>query len=1024
LNLSRRDFLKLSTAAPVGAFCLSLGMSSTVEAARKKRRKKEQYSKKIEGLQLKRTVCGVCPIGCGLEVRTSAQNIEHVEGDKRNPISNGRICSRVLALSFLNRSMDRVGFVAAAAAMEAGKVVEKVEDPWEDRIRHRKPGGTDWDAAKKCPKAGKAIQEIASKIISTRGTGETCTSIGLIGGPGMTNEEAYAAAKFCRGLGMLYVDSPARNGYLPAVKALGESFGRMAPTNHPGDIANSDCILIIGANPAVTHPVLMNHVHRAQLRGAKLIVVDPRATETTSKADMHVRLLPGTDMAFIGGMVYSLVRGLDPSARSADATVSIQNEYLRTHTDAMFKINKDFETIKNRGIFSGYDPDARRYDDSTWRYQFDHNGNLKIGEPRRDSVVTLNRLVESFYPFQDQQVADVCGIDAMALEDAVAVYRRTCMKGEAGAVILGNGALCSTNGPQVARAAAILQMLLGNIGVAGGGIYPLADFGNAQGVIDNGLAAEFLPGHLPYPTEDDKTISEYLENHLETTKEPRAKNEWARMGDYLISLLRAWYGGNTDLEQAFSCLPKRAKGVNYGYNGIFDAIEDGTIRGLIVFGDNPAVSAPDADRVKKALAKLEWLVVLDMVQSETATFWKEAAGAQTEVWLLNAASPLEKEGSFTNMGRWIQWAKAGISASRVGPTMRSELQVLTRLREAMLAEAPENFKKMTWDFMDALPALVAREINGYSGNNRQLKSSADIKASGTICGNWLYTGYCSQDIDAAAGVMLSAPCMDRNGGQSELQTKVGLYPAFAWRWPSNVHVLYSRASLDSGNVSWNGRRRLAIFKPDAEGKPNWQDDLDVVDGGTDTSPQDIAPFTCTPTGFAKLFAAGMLDGPFPAYYEPFDYDRSNQIAPSFRTNPLLPKEPPADESKYPYLGVLFHLPMFSHGSARERVLPNIAEIMPGFFIEVGADFATEKGLTRRQKVKLSSPRLPGGGIEGEIRITRRLKAIDGRHVIGIPCDFGAAGRIVGGSGAALARRACDPNTYGAECRFFACNLDK
>jgi formate dehydrogenase major subunit len=208
----------------------------------------------------------------------------------------------------------------------------------------------------------------------------------------------------------------------------------------------------------------------------------------------------------------------------------------------------------------------------------------------------------------------------------------------------------------------------------------------------------------------------------------------------------------------------------------------------------------------------------------------------------------------------------------------------------------------------------------------------------------------------------------------------------------------------------------------ADGSPKWSLDLDAVDGGGDTTLAAISPFTCTPTGVARLFASGMADGPFPAYYEPLDLDRKNQIAGNFRTNPLLIEEPSPDKSQFPYIGVLFHLPVFSHGGARERAIKNIAELVPVFYIEVGEEFAKEKGFQPGQKVNLTSPHLSGSGIEAVIRITRRLKNVGGRQIIGVPCDFGAAGRIVGGSGAALARSTCDPNVFGAECRFFVCNL--
>ncbi|MHC4663910.1 MAG: molybdopterin-dependent oxidoreductase, partial [Planctomycetota bacterium] len=829
MSITRRDFVKLSAAVPVGSFCITLGAGAPAEAGAKRRAPEVSYGKKIRKRSAKKGVCGICPVGCGITTYASAENIAHVEGDSRNPINRGSVCSRLLALSFLNRSRARVGLVVAEKQFdEHGKPMERSADPWEDKIRHRKGGAPDWDEAGNAMRLDATISAIASKVIATRGSGQTCTSIGFIGGPGMTNEEAYAATKFCRGLGMLYVDNPARNGYLPALKALGETYGRMAPTNHPTDIANSKCVLVIGANPAVTHPVLMKHIHDAQLRGAKLIVVDPRSTETTSKADLHIRIMPGTDLAFLGGMIYSMVRGLDPSLRigGEKPPTYILKEYLKNYTDAFFRVDKDFQTVKKEGVFSGYSGTTRQYDRSTWRYQFDNEGRVKQDERETDPVIALSRLVENFSQFKDARVADICGINSKDLETVINAYRRTVAPDSAGAIVMGNGVLCTTNGPQATRAAAILQLLLGNIGVAGGGIYPLADFGNAQGVIDNGLVADFLPGHLPYPTEQDSTIGDYVNNHLITTKEPRAKNYWQRMQDYLTNLLAAWYGPEVDAEQAFAYLPKRNENTNYGYNGIFEAIESGKIKGLIVFGDNPAVSAPSADRVKKALGKLDWLVVLDMVKSETATFWKEVSGAGTEVYLLNSASIMEKDGSFTNMGRWVQWTHKGITPANVGRTIRSDLHILSMLRGAMLNQAPESFSKLKWDYGNAVTALVAKEINGFDSNNRQLRSITDIKNSGTVCGNWLYAGYCSGEIDMEGGFIVPPPCQARDNTQTREQIAAALYPKYAWRWPEQVHVLYNRASLESRGASWNGKRRLLTYTSMADGSPKWSLDLD------------------------------------------------------------------------------------------------------------------------------------------------------------------------------------------------------
>ena len=791
-------------------------------------------------------------------------------------------------------------------------------------------------------------------------------------------------------------------------------------TNHWIDIKNSDCIMIIGSNAADNHPISFKWVTEAMENGAKLIHVDPRFTNTSAKADIYAPIRPGADIAFIGGLInYILEKKL------------YNKEYIVEYTDAPFLVDEEFDF--NDGLFSGYDPETRQYDKSAWRYRTQNDG--PNDEYLEDKLLQDTRCVFQLLKkhFSRYDADTACAITGMPKDIFLNIARTYCATGapdKAGTIMYAMGATQHTVGTQNVRSYAILQLLLGNIGMAGGGINALRGESNVQGSTDFGLLFQSLPGYLKLPEKEDVNLERYLEHWTPKSRNEEEINYWKFTSRFMVSLLKVFWGDVAQQENDFcyDYLPKRSG--NYSHVSMFEAMSEGKIEGLICLGQNPAVGGPNANMERQALTQLDWLVAVDLWETETAGFWKDsdlanASGIKTEVFLLPAAASFEKEGSIINSGRWAQWRYKAVEP--LGEA-KSDLWILNalylKIKELYEKEGgayPEPIINLNWNYGDDEPDVhqVAREINGYDTNTgKQLPSFAELKDDGsTASGNWLYCGSYTEE-----GNMMMLREQDD-------PTEIGLYPRWAWCWPINRRILYNRASCDSEGKPWNPEKRV-IWWTGTE----WTGD--VPDYGKTIPPeQNTGPFIMTPEGRARLFGKGLADGPFPEHYEPLESPVKNLLS-SIQNNPAIKFNYPinegktpiatvADAGKYPIIATTYRLTEHWQAGQMTRNSAWLVELRPKMFVEISRSLAGKKGIKNGDEVKVISAR---GEITAYANVTDSLKPfnINGKmyETIGLPWHYGFIGLATGCSANCLTHDIGDANTMIPEYKAFLCDIQK
>jgi len=539
------------------------------------------------------------------------------------------------------------------------------------------------------------------------------------------------------------------------VAALAESFGRGAMTNHWIDIRNSDCIMIIGSNAAENHPISFKWVTKAIERGAKLINVDPRFTRTSSKADIYAPIRSGTDIAFIGGMINYVLNDME---RNPD---NYNMAYVKQYTNAALIVNPGFAF--NDGLFGEVrDGKYTAAAKGTWKYA---DTITPATDPTLNDPNCVFQLLKKHYSRYD--VDTVCSITGTPKDIYLDVWRTYCatgQKGKAGTIMYAMGTTQHTYGTQNIRAYAILQLLLGNMGVAGGGINALRGTSNVQGSTDMCLLNHILPGYLAVPKEGDADLEAYLERVRPSAVTPqglagdKSANWWSNYRKYIVSLLKAWYGdaATKGKDFCFDYLPKCDPSVNYTHIAMFEAMGQGKIKGLWVWGQNPAAGGPNSNGERQALGNLDWLVMADIWTNETAEFWKrpgiDSLDIKTEVFVLPAACSYEKEGSISNSGRWVQWRYKAVEPLGEGmPDLEIMNLMMLKLKELYTADsaAPqrEAITNLDWNYGAHITAdAVAKEINGYDLTTGKLVASfGALKDDGTTSsGNWLYCNMYSE----------------------------------------------------------------------------------------------------------------------------------------------------------------------------------------------------------------------------------------------------------------------------------------
>ncbi len=794
-------------------------------------------------------------------------------------------------------------------------------------------------------------------------------------------------------------------------------------TNHWIDIRNADVILVMGSNPASNHPISMKWIMRARERGAKLIVVDPRFTQTAAKADIYAAMRSGSDIAFLGGMIKYII----------DNSLYFK-EYVNDYTNASFLVNPDFKGPADlNGLFSGYDEKTRKYDKKSWSFQVDENGIPKKDHTLRDPNCVFQLLKKQYARYTLDTVSSITGTPKDKLVEVYSVYASTGKPNRVGTELYAMGWTQHTIGTQNIRAMCIIQLLLGNMGMAGGGINALRGESNVQGSTDHGLLFHILTGYLPTPTASLATLPAYIEKFTPKTKEPKSVNWWSNRGKYITSYLKAIYGPSSTKENdfAYAYLPKLDEGMNASWLNLFYRMWQGKTEGFFAWGQNPACSTPAAKYVRDALTKLKWMVTVNLFDNETASFWKgpgmNPKDIQTEVFFLPACSSVEKEGSLSNSGRWAQWrfkAIEPIGQSKPDSDIMNELYFRVKsLYQKQGGKFPEPVLKLTWNYgeKDANGKVkevnihnVAKEINGYYledvydktvtppkllGKKGDLCASfVHLQADGTTsCGNWIY----SQSYTQKEGKIINM--MARRGKNDP--TGLGLYPEWTWAWPVNRRIIYNRASVDPQGKPWDPKRAVVKWDPVKEDpvskKPGvWVGDVPDGPAPPMATEKGKLPFIMMATGVGGIFGPGLADGPFPEHYESLECPLEANPLSKQRINPAvslkIQQEIGVDiakyfscDARYPFVATTYRVSEHWQTGVMTRHLPWQLEMQPQVFLELSKELAKEKGIRDGDKVTVSSAR---GEIWAIAIVTDRFRpfkvAGSTVHQVGMPWHFG------------------------------------
>lgn len=789
-------------------------------------------------------------------------------------------------------------------------------------------------------------------------------------------------------------------------------------TNHWIDIKNADVIFIIGSNAAENHPASFRWILKAiEERGARLIVLDPRFTKSASMASLYAPLRPGTDLAFLGGMInYALEKD------------RIQKEYVLEYTNASHLVNPDFKF--NDGLFSGYDAGKRNYGDrKTWSYQSDGKNIPKRDKSLKDPNCVYQLMKKHYSRYTPEMVEKVTGCPRETFLKVAEMFTATHKPDKVATVMYAMGITQHTVGTQNVRALAILQLLMGNMGLAGGGINALRGESNVQGSTDHGLLFHLLPGYLPAPNAKDHPTLEAYNKTTPKTNDTMSINWWSNRPKYLTSMLKAWYGNTATKENDFcyDWLPKYSKPAPY--ITLFEDMLKGVMKGAFFMGTNPSVGGPNANRNAQAMERLDWLVAVDLWETESAMFWKRPgvnpAQVKTEVFMLPAASSVEKEGSISNSGRWAQWRYKAVNP--VGKA-KSDLDIMDLLFREIRSlyqkeggKFPDPILKSNWNYVhegehEADPHLVAKEINGYTlASKKQMKNFIDLKDDGsTACGNWLYSG--------------SYPGSSKNlmarRGTSDASNKIGMYPEWAWCWPLNRRIIYNRAAVNRKGEPWDKSRWVVKWTGS-----KWKGD--VVDGGPKAGPEAKNPFIMNNEGIGRLFAPGktLADGPFTEHYEPMESPVRNL----FNSQKVNPAATIIDAvagqfgnvGTYPYVATSYRVVEHWQAGAMTRNLPWLNELVPDMFCEISPSLAAAKGIANGDRIAIYNAR---GTIKAYALVTERMQPlmVNGRatEMIGIIWHFGPGGAATGDSANILTPSIGDANTMIPEFKAFLVNIRK
>jgi len=809
-------------------------------------------------------------------------------------------------------------------------------------------------------------------------------------------------------------------------------------TNHWVDIKNADLVLIMGGNAAEAHPCGFKWVIEAKhTRKAKLVVVDPRFTRSAAMSDYYAPIRAGSDIAFLGGVINYLI-----------SNDKLQHEYVRNYTNAPFIVGEAYSF--SEGLFSGYDEAKRRYDSSSWGYELDEKGFAKVDMTLQHPRCVLQVMKAHYARYTPEMVSRITGTPQDKFLKVCEMIASTATSNRVMTIMYALGWTQHSQGSQMIRTGAIMQLLLGNIGIAGGGMNALRGHSNIQGLTDLGLLSNSLPGYLSLARDEEQDLDTYYKTRALKPLRPNQMSYWQNYPKFFVSLQKAWWGAAATAENkwAYDYLPKIDK--VYDVLQAFELMGQGKLNGYICQGFNPVGSFPNKKKIVGGLSKLKFLVTIDPLNTETSEFWKnhgelndvKSAEIQTTVFRLPSTCFAEEDGSLTNSGRWLQWHWKG--ANPPGEA-RGDAEIIAdifqRMKTAYLKDGgafPDPIVKLTWPYkIPHSPSAeeLAMEYNGRAitdlkdpKDDTKLLAKAGEQLSGfgllrddgsTSAGCWIYTGAWTQ----AGNQMARRDNADPWG--------IGQTLGWAWAWPANRRILYNAASSAPDGKPWDGTRKLVQWSGSSWGG------ADVPDIRPDANPGEadrVQPYIMTAEGVARLFApTGMAEGPLPEHYEPFESPLANN--PMHPNNPKARANPAARVFKgdmeafgspkdFPYVATSYRLTEHFHYWTKN--VQTSAIIQPQQFVEIGEELAKAKGIANGEMIKVSSNR---GYIKAVALVTKRIPQldVDGRKVdtVGLPNHWGFVGQAKPGYLVnTLTPFVGDANTNTPEYKSFIVNIEK
>lgn len=832
-------------------------------------------------------------------------------------------------------------------------------------------------------------------------------------------------------------------------------------TSHWCDFQNSDVIMNIGSNSVENHPISSKWLHKAHDNGAKWIVVDPRYTRTAEQADVYCPIRSGTDIAFFGGLYNYIIEN--------DLW---QHDYVLAYTNASYLLDPDYSFDPETGFFSGWDEKTGSYSNETWHYQVESTSkwdtsskgdyawavapgvpkftppeveHIKKDETLQDPQCVFQQFKKHYSRYDMDTVCSICGMDKETLELVYSTYASTGKAGKAGSILYALGQTQHTYGAQNTRAMSVLQLLLGNVGIPGGGVNALRGEPNVQGATDMGMLVNEQPAYLKWP---NTTVRSSLRKWLEG--ETYSDGYYTNKPKFIVSALKEWFGdkATVDNDYGYDWWPKVPASPDYTIMSTFELMDQGIIKGYFNWGMNPCHSAPNAGFVRRSMAKLDWLVVADQVITESASFWKapdmKPEEIDTSVYFLPCALIYEKPGIIANSGRWLQWRYQAVEPWEEAKPDYEMVDLLwkevVRLYEEEGGANPDPILNTKWDYyVDGKidPRPVAWALNGYNVKGTECNTSSKsqktdllpgysaLQADGsTACAMWIYGGFwCNNDapLDPAQQPIGRRDNSDASG--------IGLNSNWAYAWPNNRRILYNRASADINGKPWNPDKVLCEWTGD-KWVLNDAADFVAVKNDKPVPPNNKAFFMLWEQN-GRLESYGMADGPLPEHFEPFETPVSENLLNGQLNSPCMKfaeneSTKHSSASECPIVATTYSVTEHWQTGGQTRACPALVEAMPSQFIEISEELAGEKGIKSGDNVRVWNNR---GSVVVSAVVTKRIKPLTvhgaTQHLVGLTHHFGwsdlfGTGEVVND----LTPNVGDPNSQTPEFKAFLVNIEK